>query len=409
MKKQCMLKSLFVVAALSISAAPALADANWPGWQGPNRDGKSPDTGLLKEWPSEGPKLLWQAKGIGGGYSTVAVVDGIVYTTGDIDRMLWLFAFDMAGKQLWKIEQGPGYTVPSNLPGSRSTPVIDEGNLYLESGVGIVGCYDAKTGDTKWTRKLSEFGGHQPDWGYAESVLIYKNLAVITPGGRNCVVALDKKTGKDVWRSDYSANANYGSPIAVNYQGADLIVVGTKDGIACIDPADGKKLWSSDFSGGNIANCPTPAFADGYIFWANGYGKGGVCVKATVANGKWSFEQAWTTKDMNCHHGGYVIVDGYVYGNNGDGWACLDLKTGETKWKARGVGKGSLCFADGMLYLFGENKGQAGLAAASPAGFELKSRFSVQGTGTSWAHPVVIGGRLYLRYEQNLYCFDVKQ
>jgi outer membrane protein assembly factor BamB len=393
---------------LALGAPPALAEANWPGWRGPNRDGKSPDTGLLREWPETGPRLLWQVKGIGGGYSTVAVVDGVVYTSGDIDGMLHVFAFDMEGKELWRIEQGPGYTVASNLPGSRSTPVIDQGRLYIESGVGRVGCYDAKTGQTIWTRDLREFGGRQPSWGYAESVLIHKNLAIVTPGGRTSVVALDKLTGKEVWRSNYSADAHYGSPLAVSYRGAELIVVGTGSGLACINPADGKLLWSNNFAAGNVANCPTPAFSDGYIFWANGYGKGGICVRASVNNGVWSFEQAWTTRDMDCHHGGYVIVDGYIYGNNRDGWTCLDLKTGKRMWNSRGVGKGSLCWADGMLFLFGENKGQVGLAVVSPESFELKSRFNVQGTGPSWAHPVVIGGRLYLRYDQNLYCFAVK-
>jgi outer membrane protein assembly factor BamB len=163
-------------------------------------------------------------------------------------------------------------------------------------------------------------------------------------------------------------------------------------------------LWTNRFSAGNTANCPTPAYSDGYVFWANGYNKGGICLKLG-ANGQAS--EAWTTADMNCHHGGYVIHNGYVYGNNGNGFACLDLKTGEKKWQERAVGKGSLCWADDMLYLFSE-RGQAALATCSPDRLEMKGEVRVEGEGPSWAHPVVIGGRLYLRYDTNLYAYDVK-
>jgi outer membrane protein assembly factor BamB len=171
---------------------------------------------------------------------------------------------------------------------------------------------------------------------------------------------------------------------------------------------DGKVLWSNPFSAGNTANCPTPIFSDGYVFWANGYGKGGICLKLTVNGDEATAQEAWRTGDMVCHHGGYIVHEGYIYGNNGGGWSCLDLKTGERKWGERGVGKGSVCFADGMLYLFGERGGAAGLATCSPAGMQMVGNFNVAGSRTSWAHPVVIGGRLYLRYDVNLYCFDVK-
>jgi outer membrane protein assembly factor BamB len=171
---------------------------------------------------------------------------------------------------------------------------------------------------------------------------------------------------------------------------------------------NGEKLWSNPWSSHNTANCPTPAYADDHVFWANGYGKGGVCVRLRASGSKLSAQEAWTTRDMNCHHGGYVIHEGYIYGNAGNGWACLDLKTGDQKWHERGVGKGSLCWADGMLYLFGESGGKVGLATCSPEGMEMRGQFSVEGNGPSWAHPVVAGGRLYVRYDTHLYCFDVR-
>ena len=389
------------------AAAAASPAADWPGWRGPNRDGKSPDTGLLKQWPEGGPELLWQVDDIGSGFSSVAVVGGLVYVTGDSGGDVVVYAFDMEGKAKWRRSVDKAWT--RDHPGSRSTPMIHAGLLYVVSGNGVIACLDAKTGSPKWGRKMSEFGGRVPGWGYSESVLIAGNLAVVTPGGSSCIVALDRRTGKPVWRSEgFQAAAQYGSNILVRFGGTSMVVAGTHSGIVAVDARNGRRLWANPFSSGNTANCPTPAYADGHVFWANGYGKGGICMKLQRGGSGVSARQASTARDMVCHHGGYVIHEGHIYGNNGGGWACLDLKTGDVKWKDRGVGKGSLCRADGMLYLFGENGGRAGLATCSPDGLEMKGTFSVRGRGTSWAHPVVIGGRLYLRYDTHLYCFDVK-
>ena len=394
------------VAAVIASAAFA-GTGEWPDWRGPHRDGKSLDTGLLAAWPEGGPKLLWQADGIGAGFSSPAVANGMIYISGDQDKKLWLFAFDLSGKQLWKVEHGPGRRGPD---GSRSSPVVDGGNVYLLNGNGPLTCFDAATGAAKWTRTAKEFGGSPGGWGYAESVLIYKNLAIFKPGGAHGIVALDKASGETVWTSTgVEAGPEYGSCIAVTYEGQAMIVTGTSAGIVAVDAATGTLLWKNGWSAGNTANCPTPAYADGFIFWANGYGTGGICLKLEKENGTVTAREAWTTKDMVCHHGGYVIQDGAVYGNHQSGWSCLDLKTGEKKWHERAVGKGSLCYADGMLYLFSESNGHAALGTCSPDGLELKGRVTVEGRGPSWAHPVVAGGRLYLRYDTHLYCFDVKR
>jgi outer membrane protein assembly factor BamB len=387
-----------------LSAAGA---ADWPGWQGPNRDGKSTETGLLKSWPAGGPELLWKVTDIGKGFSTVAAVKDVVYATGDVGDNLTIFAFDMKGQPKWKVVQGPAVKV--DRPGSRSNPVIDDGKFYLIGAEGLVTCHDVADGKPVWKRELKEMGGASGRWGYSESVLILDKMAVVTPGGKNALVALDKATGKDIWRSDAQANAHYSSAVVLKEKDSTIIVQGSGSGIFAVDAKDGKKVWSNGFCTGNTANCPDPAYADGYLFWANGYGKGGICFKVDYKDGKWTFTEAWQTKDMVCHHGGYVIEKGYIYGNHNAGWSCLDLKTGEAKWKdQKGVGKGSVCFADGMLYLFGEAGGQAGLAAASPEAFKMSGEFKVAGAGPSWAHPVVADGKLFLRYDTNLYCFNVK-
>jgi outer membrane protein assembly factor BamB len=385
---------------------PAAAEggaADWPTFRGPNRDGKSPDAGLLKEWPEGGPKLLWEVNDIGQGFSSVAVAGGMIYISGIVDQALTLFALDMNGKHLWKAGLGPDC---GNVPGARATATVDEGRVYLLSGAGMLGCFDAKRGRPLWSRSAKEFGGSPGGWGYAESVLIYGNAAIFKPGGRNCIVALNKQNGQPLWSSrGFQAGPEYSSCLLFVHDRTPMIATGTSEGLVCVNAQNGAMLWANPFAARNTANCPTPAYSDGYVFWANGYGKGGVCMKLGRGG---SASEAWTTRDMDCHHGGYVIHEGYIYGNNGGGWACLDLRTGQRKWPERAVGKGSLCWADGMLYLFSENNGQGALATCSPDGLKVTGRVQVRGSGPSWAHPVVIGGRLYLRYDTNLYCFDVK-
>ncbi|MBE3070960.1 MAG: PQQ-like beta-propeller repeat protein [Planctomycetes bacterium] len=388
-------------------AARAGGAAEWPYWLGPTRDAKSPDTGLLKEWPEGGPTLLWKVSDIGTGFSSVAVSGGTVYITGDVGDKLVLFAFDADGKPRWEAPIDKAWT--DDPGGARSSPVVDGGKVYLLSGHGLLACVDAKTGRPVWGKNLREFGGEPGGWGYAESVLILGNLAIAKPGGSKGIVALNKTTGAPGWASQgFSAGPEYGSCLPFTFAKMPLIVTGTNKGIVCVSAANGALAWSNDFSANNTANCPTPAYADGYVFWANGYGKGGICMKLAASGGRLAAQEAWRTRDMDCHHGGYVIHEGYIYGNNGGGWACLDLKTGKRQWEEKAVGKGSLCWADGMLYLFGENGGRAALATCSPSGLEVKGKVTIEGSGPSWAHPVVIGGRLYLRYAQNLYCFDVK-
>ncbi len=220
------------LAAAALAAAEKEAPApatDWPGWRGPNRDGKSPDTGLLKEWPAGGPKLLWQADDIGKGYSSVAVSGGTVYITGDDEGKLRLFAFDLDGKKKWTVDVEPAWR--GDHPGARATPTIDGGKLYLETAGGLVACLDAKSGKRIWSKHLvRDFGGGVPGWGYAESVLIYHNLAIVKPGGRNCLVALEKDTGAVKWMSKgFAGGAEYSSCIAVPYQNAHLVLTGTRD------------------------------------------------------------------------------------------------------------------------------------------------------------------------------------
>ncbi|MHC4743172.1 MAG: outer membrane protein assembly factor BamB family protein [Planctomycetota bacterium] len=392
---------------LILSSTGFGAGADWPCWRGVNRDGKSPDTGLLKKWPEGGPKLLWQYDDLGKGFSTVAVSGETVYASGDTKDNLMVFAFDMNGKEKWKVPVDKAYK--GGPAGSRSSPTIDSGRLYLLSGNGVLACVDATSGKGIWSKNMKDFGGGAGGWGYTESVLIYKDLAMVKPGGENCIVALNKVSGETVWKSSgFKAGPEYSSCVPFEHEGIAVIATGTRAGVVGVSAKTGELEWMNKWCAGNTANCPDPQYADGYVFWANGYGKGGICLKLSVSDGKTAAEEAWTTKDMVCHHGGYIIHEGHIYGNHSGGWSCLELKSGKVMWNESAVGKGSLTFADGMLYLFGEKGGKAALATCSPDGMEVTGNVTVKGDGPSWAHPVVIGGRLYLRYANNLYCFDVK-
>lgn len=383
--------------------------ADWPQWRGPDRNGKSKETGLLQEWPDDGPALLWKHDDVGRGYSQPIQIAGTVYVTGDKDDRLMLTALDKKGQALWCEDIGQAQN-RDNYPGSRAAPTYEAGLIYIVTAKGEIKCWDTRTRKTVWSKRMSDLGGKAGGWAYSESPLLIGDSLILTPGGETLMAALDKKTGTLLWtaKPDFQSRAHYSSPILVNYMGKKVIVNGTGGGIVGVDPLSKQMLWRNPFAEKNTANCPDPAFEDKYIFWANGYGKGGVCLQLSVANNKLDAREIWKTRDMDCHHGGYIIDKGYVYGNNGGGWACIDLATGSTAWKERGVGKGSVTYADGMLYTLSEG-GKCGLVVCKPDAFTMKSEFRISGNGKSWAHPMISDGCLYLRFEEKLYCFDINK
>jgi outer membrane protein assembly factor BamB len=345
---------------------------------------------------------------MGAGFSSPAVVGDTVYISGDVGPDLVITALDMNGQARWLTRHGKGWTAGGS-PGALGSPVVSEGKLYLLSAHGILKCYDTKDGKEEWAAGLvAQFGGASPGYGYSESPLVYKNMVVVTPGGGNCLVALNGKTGETIWMSTgLNDPAGQASAIAVEFQGYPMVVQMTGKGMVAVDARDGKFLWRCDRAVSGAA-CASPVYADGYCFGATGYGNGGACVKLSVEDDAVRATQVWDTKDMICHHGGYIVHQGHIYGNHLDGWSCLELATGKEKWNDRGVGKGSLCYADGMLYTYGESGGWIGLVHAKQDTFEQAGKFRVEGRGNSWAYPVVVSGRLYVRYDTNLYCYDVR-
>ena len=407
--------SLLVTSALaalaSRPAAGAEASAEWPQFHGPNRDNLSTETGLLKRWPAGGPKRLWTAAGIGYGFSTVAIAGGRIYTTGNIGKATVITALDLAGKTLWRAKNGPADR--HDRPGSRGTPTIDSGRLYHESSNGDVVCLDAATGNRVWGLNiLRKFNGRDSQWGLAESLLIDGDRVVCVPGGKKvAMAALNKSTGQTVWLCQGTGDKpGYASPVLIDYKGLRQIVTMMSASVVGVHAETGKLLWRHVHKAYADETVSTPVFHEGLIAVAT-LGPGAArCLRLTVNGQTASVTQVWHTGVLDNHHGGILGLNGYLYGTKvRDTWVCLDMKTGDVMYKADGVGKGSLTFADGMLYTYSE-RGVVGLVKATPEGHDVISQFQIPkgGKGPAWAHPVVCGRRLYLRHGNFLYCYDIR-
>lgn len=387
----------------------------WPRFHGPNGDNHSPDTGLLKKWPDEGPPLIWTAKGIGHGFAGVTIADDRIYTAGEMDDATVITALDMDGRVQWRAENGRG-RVTASPAGARCTPTIDGTRLYHENAGGYLVCLDTKTGHRVWGLSLgAEFQGKGAGFDQSESPLIDGDRVICCPGGATAMVALDKHTGKTVWRSPSAGEpAGYTSPILVRYQGLRIILAVSEFQLIGVNADTGEQLWKfKHYQSGPFCICALPAYHDGQVFLTAGYGKGSVLLQIKVAGQKASVEPVWHSKDLDNRQGGVILLDGYLYGvadrNSNAKWICLDWKTGQTMHAERGLGQGSLTYADGMLYILGE-KGKVGLVRPTPTGHDLTSTFKIPqgGAGPVWAHPVVCGGRLYIRHSDFLYVYDVR-
>jgi outer membrane protein assembly factor BamB len=396
----------------SASAAAGNTDQpDWPQWRGYNRDGISKETGLMKKWPEGGPEMLWSVGGLGKGYSTVSITDGLIYTTGMIDKRGVLFAFDMDGKLAWKRNYGPEWD--RSYESSRSTPTVDEGNVYVISGKGSIACFEAAKGEPLWAKNVfQDYGGEYGNWGIAESPLIVDDKVIVTPGGKKAsVVALDKKTGSVIWASEsIDERSAYCSPMLVQ-RGGRKIIITMLESLIGIDADTGEILWKHKHGKKDI-NPITPVYSDSMVYATSGYDDGGVMVELNQDGS--AIKLKWEDETLDSHHGGVVLVDGYIYGsswrgNSNGNWVCLDWNSGKVMYDHSWIGKGCLTYADGMLYCYEEKEGTVGLVKAAPDKFEVISSFKVpMGSDHHWAHPVVCGGRLYIRHGDVLMAYDIK-
>ncbi len=402
------------------------ASTDWPEWRGPQRDGISTASGLLHSWPAAGPKLVWKASGLGSGFSSLSVVGDRIFTMGDRDGGEFVIALRRAsGKKLWSTRVGDEWE-PGGYAGPRCTPTVDGDLLYAIGPHGDLVCLSTSDGKVVWRRRLrDEFGGRVPNWGYSESPLVDGDRLVCTPGGADAgMVALDKKTGKEIWRSVFPPlgengkdEPGYSSIVISDGAGVRQYVQLYGRGLVGVDAKDGKFLWGYNRVANRTASVPTPLVEGDYVFCSSGYGAGAALLKLSRAgSGVEANEEYFLTgKEFQNHHGGMIKLGDYIYaghGHNAGAPTCLEWKTGKTVWrKNRGPGTGSaaVAYADGDLYFRFQN-GVMALIGATPSGYEEKGTFEIPDVEQpSWSHPVIVGGKLYLREQDAMYCYDVQR
>jgi len=409
MTRQVSLGAIALVAiTLGRPAAAPLLD--WPQWQGPDRTGVSKETGLLQQWPGSGPSVVWTATGLGTGYGSTAVAGDRVFVQGARMGKSFVIAYNRAtGKEVWSKPLG-GTENNDQGPGPRGTPTVDGDRVYVLSEAGDL--YGLKTDGTEvWHRNiLREFGGQQLRWLISESPLVDGPHLIVSPGGRGAgMVKLDKLTGKTIWQTkELSGPAGYSSPIAADVQGVRMYLTFTAGAGVGVRASDGKLLFSYNRAANNVANITTPVFFENKVFFTSAYDTGAGLLALSANKENVSMQEVYFTRDMKNHHGGVVLVNGYLYGFDDSILTCLEFATGKRMWRDRSVGKGSVTYADGRLYLQSENN-VVGLAEATPTGYRETGRFTIADKGLpSWAHPVISDGRLYVRNQDSLTVYDIK-
>jgi outer membrane protein assembly factor BamB len=405
-----------------LSTALTLLANDWPQWRGPQRNGVSQETGLLKEWPKEGPKLHWKITEAGTGYSTPAVVGDRLYALGNegLDNEFLLALNVRDGKRIWTTRLGKvgNPKQEPNFPAARSTPTVEGEFLYALGSDGDLVCADTATGKVRWAKNLrTDFDGKHGNWAYSESPLLDGDTLVCTPGGTEAtLVALNKKTGEVIWKCALPEGdeAAYASAIIVEGGGRKQYVQLLQKGLVGVEPRTGRFLWRYGKAVSRYgANIPTPLASDGYIYVGSA-GTGGGAVKLAANSGRVEPEEAYFNAKLPTAIGGALKIGDHLYGTTAQSLLCVGFATGSVKWEERALGAASLCYADGRIYLHGEN-GEVALVEPSPDGYREKGRFTPPEPSKksnpmekAWAYPVVANGRLYIRDHGNLWCYDVK-
>lgn len=419
------LRYLLPLAALTVFplAAAEPSGKDWPQWRGPNRDNKSGETGLLKNWEAP-PKLAWKLPGMGGGYASVSVVGNRLYTTGNLENGQHVIAVDLDKHEIaWKhalTEANPKH----GYDGSRCTPSVDGDRLYAIATDGQIACLKTENGEVIWSKRFDkEWGGKMMSgWGFSESPLVDGDWVLCTPGGDQAmIVALDKLTGKEIWRSALTGEgrpgAGYSSIIISEAAGVKQYVTLVGRGLIGVRASDGKHLWSYDKIANGTANIPTPIAQGDFVFGSSGYGQGGACLLKLTKDGDGvKAEEVWytTAKELQNHHGGVVLVGDCLYfghGHNNGFPVCVEFATGKILWggNVRGPGGGSaaVTYADDHI-IFRYQSGEVALIEATPSEYRLKGVFKPEVLEReAWAHPVVCQGKLFLREQNTLMCYDL--
>ncbi|MBC8244078.1 MAG: PQQ-like beta-propeller repeat protein [Verrucomicrobia bacterium] len=440
--------SLVLILGFPASAAFASESFDWPQWRGPDRNAASRETGLLQEWPESGPPLTWKITGLGGGYSTPSVANGRIYgmSSRGEDEVIWSIS-ENDGSELWVTRLGSALTggMPQGKEGSGCTPTVDGNRLYVLGLSGDLVCLESINGKILWRKNLTaDFGGILPTWRYNESPLIDGEKVVVTPGGdKATLVALNKMTGETIWTAVLpnppsndsegsgqrqrggrpgmrDSGAGYSSAIAIDYKGQRQYVQFTSKALAGFAASNGELLWRYDRPANRYGiNCSTPVHIEGKILAASAYRAGGGLVQLSQEGDRLKANEVWFSKNMENHHGGMLVIDGAVYGSNGGNGGgyliCLDFQTGDVLWNEkdpdkRRVKKGSVALADGRIYYRTED-GVMVLIEPSRMAYIERGRFEQpdRTNQPAWTHPIIANGKLYIRDQNQLFCYDVKQ
>lgn len=423
-------RAAVVALALAIAGGGIVGAGDWPGWRGPERDGHSPDTGLLSSWPEDGPPLAWRAAGFGGGFSSLAVVGEHIFTMGDLGDAQYVIAAKREGGEiLWKTRVAPAWK--DRYLGPRSTPTVDGDRLYVVTTEGDVVCLKSATGEVAWKRSLpDDFGGRMMryggthEWKFSESPLVDGKHVIVTPGVPDAaLVALDKMTGKEIWRTAMPKlgekgddGAGYSSVVVSHAAGVRQYVQFVGRGVIGVDTDGGKFLWGYNRIANQTANIATPLIAGDFVFVSSGYDTGSVLLRLKKDETRVSVDEVYflEPKVLQNHHGGLILHDGYVYtgtGHNKGFPIAVEMKSGKVAWgpqRTEGKDSSALVYADGRLY-FRFQDGLMVLAEATSEGYREHGSFMIPDVKVqSWTQPVIIDGMMYLREQDNLFCYDLR-
>ncbi len=409
-------KAHVVVVLSCLLAAGAAVAVDSTQFRGSNRDGKYPETDLLKSWPAGGPELLWTTTGLGRGYSSVSVVGDTIYAAGmKSGNQGYIFIIDAATGAITKeLPYGTDSAGGPQGPGARSTPTIEDNRLYVMSGRGQLTCFNLPSGSQLWqVDVMGRFSGVRVQWDNAESILIDGGNVICTPGGPGAsIVALNKMNGNDptVWQSTgLSEPSSYCSPNIINHNGNRILITMTQTSVVGMDPANGTLLWKHAHPTNSDVHAVTPLYADGRVYYTAGYGSGGGILNLSPDGS--SITPGWSNTVLDCQHEGVVLLDGHVYGTaqqNPKELVCLDVATGQSKWRTTQIKKGGVVYADGMLYVYEDPSGVVSLVKASPSAYERVGSFTIPGgSNEHWAHPTIANGRMYLQHGSTLFAYNI--
>lgn len=399
------------------SSSDAQEAGEWHSFHGMDRTNKSAETGLLKTWPENGPALKWTASGLGEGYSSVSIADGNIYTSGTKSGETFVYCLDLNGSLVWERPNGKAWSTQmshaSSYTGSRSTPTYDNGIVYHLGETGRLAAFHAKTGEELWFSDLmNRFNVSETEYGYSESVMIDGDHLYVRPAGKTGFqVCLNKSNSELIWaNNEIPGVEGYSSPVLMEFGSHKQLINASSDGYYSVDTKTGELLWFVNWKNRNGLNVPDVIVHDNYVFISSGYGIGCMLIKLTIEDETIVTEKVWQSELMDNHHGGVIFHNGYLYGSgtNSRGWFCLDFMTGKQMWKAEGHGKGSLTYAEEMLYTLDE-RGIMKLVPATPDSSSTAGEFEVPegGKGMYWAHPVVCEKTLYIRHADKLFAYSI--